>query len=371
MTARYRRRPTPRRTGLRRLLWPLVAALAVLAAGCGDDDASSSADPQDVTTEALEDVEAATSTSTVEATTSAAPSDVDEVTLASGLGEVTVPITTQRVVALDEFSAVMLVSLGVTPHAVANFRDDPTHLSVVESSGIELLEYGNLEVLAAAEPSMIVGVTGHSDHRDLGGPLVELAPTFLTDPDDATWQGQLRALALVTGTGPRAESIIELIEARIDALSAQVRESEFDGSVISIITEFGPNDFWVFAPPVLSAVISDEVGFRRPPEQAEADPGMAGFIQLSAEVVPSQVADITISMAGPLTGGASALDNDLLPESPVAVDVDGFGWGLSSPLTAWWILDDFESILFGDGSTYVSADAVDVWEQFSSAAAED
>ncbi|MEM9515366.1 MAG: ABC transporter substrate-binding protein, partial [Actinomycetota bacterium] len=323
----------------------------------------------DATEPAQGDVESGDENSTSDGSTERSGDDVGDgvgddvmVTVEAANGEITVPITTSGIVALDEWAAQMLLALGVVPDSTANYFFDAASLAVAEDAGVGVIESGNIEVLAAETPTMIIG-TGQPAHLEVAGVMQEIAPVVLPDLEEASWEEQLRVLAAVTGTDERAEQIIGRVAERSEALATQVRDSDLAGSSLSIVVDFGPDGggFFALEPPVLAAALAEDFGLLRPPDQTNDDPSDFGYIEIADELVPSQGADIIISLVGDFTAGLSALDNELLPDAQIEADVDSTTWAVSTPLSAWWILDDYESILFGDRTTHTVDDALAVW----------
>ncbi|MEM9892024.1 MAG: ABC transporter substrate-binding protein [Actinomycetota bacterium] len=361
---------------LRRTLVVPLAVCALLVASCGGDggDADAALDPpatvDDPTAEGEQAPEATGSEEDQmegggEATSGDEPAEDagagSTVTVATANGEITVPVTTAGIFTLDEWAAQMLLALGVEPVTTANYFSDTASLAVVEDAGVGVIESGNLELVAVEAPAMIIG-TGQPPHLEVVDVLEEIAPVVLPDLELASWEDQLRVLAAVTGTEERAEQIIGRVAERRDALAAQVEDSPVAGSSLSILTDFGSGGgFYAFESPLLAATFADDFGLQRPPDQTNDDPSDFGYIEISEELIPSQGADIIISLSGDITGGLSALDNPLLPDAPIEAEVDGTTWAVSTPLSAWWILDDYESILLGDATTHTVDDSLDVW----------
>lgn len=57
--------------------------------------------------------------------------------------------------------------------------------------------------------------------------------------------------------------------------------------------------------------------------------------------------------------------NPLFPDAPIEADVDGTTRVVSTPLSAWLMLDDYESILLGDAMTDTVDNVLAVWAELT------
>ncbi|MEL6893738.1 MAG: ABC transporter substrate-binding protein [Actinomycetota bacterium] len=356
---------TTTRPTLSRRLAATVLAGALLAAACGSDDPNTSAEADPPTTDSVESTEPnstddsgnATDDNDSEGGEPAAAAD-ETVTVTDATGEVTMPVTDEGVYVLDGLAGIALLSLGIETLGIAELFQDPTVNRVFESLEIALDPSSNLETVAATDPSIILGI-GHPNHLELKAEYDAIAPSAY--PDFTTpWQDQTRVFAAITGREDRAEVVISTIDERVDALRARIDEAGLAGQQVSIIQPFGA-EFYAYGPTTLAGDIVDRLGFPRSDVQS-AD-GDFGFIEIAEELLPEQVdADVVVSITG-TDGGASLFENPVVDVGDAASgDVTPI-WTANHALAAWVILDDIESLLFGDGAT-VSADALpDVWQE--------
>jgi iron complex transport system substrate-binding protein len=287
----------------------------------------------------------------------------DAVTITDMSGELTVPVTTEGIFALDEHAALSLLSLGVRPIATMPFFEDAGAASILRDAGIEITEPTlSNEAILARDPSMIVGI-GHPSHDER---RAELGDTPFVLPDfTAPWEEQLEVFAALTGTEDDADDLVARVASRTEEVADKVAASDLAGGSVSMLYAFPDGTYFALGNTTLGGRIVEQLGFTRPAEQdAEGD---FGFVSLSPEQIPSQGADVVIALGGVNSGGLTVFDGDLLdPGDAVAVTVDGGPWSVNTALSAWWILDDIEAIL--DGDDMLAADAAaGVWAELNAA----
>ncbi|MEM1332453.1 MAG: hypothetical protein AAGG08_03250, partial [Actinomycetota bacterium] len=174
-------------------------------------------------------------TSDVGAGTAVSTDDVPmEFTFAGATGDVTVPVTSENVVALDENSTLALLTLGVTPTAVSLFQDG-TMAQIIESEGIPTEVAGSLEWLAQQDPALMLGL-GHPNNIGLQDEHLGIAPTGYTN-FTSPWIEQQAALAGATGRSDEADRVAAWITAETESLRARLDEAGFAEATISIIQQ--------------------------------------------------------------------------------------------------------------------------------------
>ncbi|MEM9605947.1 MAG: ABC transporter substrate-binding protein [Actinomycetota bacterium] len=347
----------------------LIAGLLSVACGSDDSTEATSIEPAltpttTATTPAGDDTEPAAA---VDAEASDDSSERAEVTIrVAGGSEMAVPVTTEGILALDEFAAQLLLILGVTPQASVQIFGDEANNIVLADAGIATLEPQNVELVATESPALIIG-TNTPFNTDQVPLLEEIAPTVIPEVSSREWRDVLRAVAAVTGTSGRAEEIIDRIDGRLADLADAVGDSANAGATLSILTDRGDGTIFALTAPAVPGVIAEELGLARPPDQLDADQTSGGFLMLSQELLPDQQADITVSLEGEMfTGGASLFDNPLYPGSPTEAAVLGALWSTETPLSVWWMLADYEAILLGDGQGNTFDDTLDLWNELTS-----
>jgi iron complex transport system substrate-binding protein len=286
------------------------------------------------------------------------------VTVVDAAGPVRVPQTADRIWALDEYAALQLLVLGVAPIGVGELRRDDAARAILAGAGIPLVKPSAPELVAAALPAVIVG-TESPDNQALRPLLERIAPVVL--PDFATtWEDQLGVLAAATGRSAEAVAVTARVKRAVDDLAARVAGTGLAGRRVSLLSGCGAGTFCAYDASTLAGTILTELGFSRPPAQVDADPDDSGVTFLSEEQLPAHGGDIVISYVGSVSAGASILGHPLLDtEGSRTADVDFGVWYTSTPLSAWWIVRDLESILLGDGATATTADAPRLWGELT------
>ncbi|MEM1335807.1 MAG: ABC transporter substrate-binding protein [Actinomycetota bacterium] len=370
----------------------LVLGFALVAVACGDDDAGSNttsdtatgastvaADPPDSDDDAdREGFEPSASddpqptpddqADQAHQAEASEPGQVDtasvteEVTVVDAFGEVTLTPTATGVYALDDVAGLVLLALGVEPLVVEQYFRDQVAGMVLEAAGATITPTGSVEAVAAADPELIVSVShpGILATRE----QYEGITTVVTPEVGDDWSDLLRVFGAVTGTDDRAEVIIELIQARIDGLRTELEAAGFGGAVATVIQPFG-SAFFAYGPGTLPGNLLEELGFTRTEVQSNTTDDNFGFIPVSGELL-AQEADVDVVFAvGAGEGGGidSILDHPTVEigDTPSSVVLEA--WYQSHPLTAWMILDDVESTIFGAGTATTTADLVELWDE--------
>ncbi|MEM9042306.1 MAG: ABC transporter substrate-binding protein [Actinomycetota bacterium] len=356
-----------------------VAALALIAAGCGDDDSGAEGGAEAATVESahVSDDGPAASGSTsdaapVDGTTGGAepavtePEPVDEggpadegpaevsvgdadparITITDVTGEKEVPVTDQGIYALDELMGTMLLTLGVEPATTAAFFQDPLLAPVLLSEQTDLVEFGSVESIASTRPGLVLGI-GHPNFIEIVDELSGVAPTVLPD-FTSSWRDQTRLIAQVVDREAEAEAVIGAVDGRIAGLSAEIDDAGLTGQRVAVVQQFGP-EWFAYGPTTISGSVVADVGFTRSVAQSGSE--NFGFLPLAEELVPDET-DVPFVFGIATTAGAGTspiVDNPLVGGADsVVVDVSE-AWFNNSALGAWIVLDDLEAIVFGRG----------------------
>ncbi|SDT71982.1 ABC transporter substrate-binding protein [Jiangella sp. DSM 45060] len=280
----------------------------------------------------------------------------------SGGDDDAVPVTDAGIWALDDYTAMRLLALGVEPtHAGRNeYSGDQVveaNYDLLEAAGVELVEPGNVELVAAAAPSLIIGT---DDRADLVEQLEQIAPVLLID-DNSPWEEQLERLGAATGHEADAAAVAERLGAAVEATAADVAASEHAGATVSLVSACG-EQYCVYDNVRTSGALLDRFGLRRPPGQNT--PGNEhGYVLVSGETLDRHLADVVFVYTGSVAaGGPSPLDHPLFDTSgSVVAEVDFGAWFGTGPLDVAWILNDLRALLLGDGHLATTADAPDLW----------
>jgi iron complex transport system substrate-binding protein len=338
----------------------VIASVIVLAGSCGTASDPAASTEAEV---AIASTPVPTTSDDPSASSDAAPSSntasASEVTVTDMSGELTVPVTTEGIYALDEYVAIALLTLGITPANVNDFFNDQAALGILSSLAIEASP-GDVsdEAMLATNPAMFVGI-GHPAQDERRAVLAARAPVVLPD-FTAPWEDQLRVFAAITGTEAKAEQLIADVAGRTDALRTGLDAAGMSGALVSMLYAFPDGTFFALGNTALGGRIVAELGFTRPPIQdAEGD---FGFIPISAEILGNQTGDVIIALGGANTGNQTVFDSDLFdPGSATTATVDGGPWSQNTVLSALWILHDLEAILLGDGDVLTAEDSTPLW----------
>lgn len=300
------------------------------------------------------------------ATGPAEPPAGPRVTVDGARGPVTIPVTDQRIWALDESTALQLLSVGVTAsHAgrnayVGDQLVEATYRILIDA-GVPLAEPGRPELIAAAEPELIIG-TNFPGHAELLPQLERIAPVLLID-DNAPWATQLAVLGAATGHHDQADAVTRRLQARTEALAAAIKESPYAGATVSVLSTCG-QQVCVYGDARAFGGLLADLGLRRPP--AQQDQGNAwGYRSVSFEVAGEHRGEAVLSLVGSVNfDGRPLLDHPLFDTTGLrAAEVDFGAWFGAGPLNVLWMLADLEAVLIKDGPTTTAADGPRLWQE--------
>jgi iron complex transport system substrate-binding protein len=267
----------PSRTPLRAAA--LVAAAALVLAGCGDDDAES--DTQS---------EAGGSSS----------GGAFPVTVETAFGDVTVPEEPKTVVALGWSDAETALALGVQPVAASDWLGiggDGLGEWVEESydEAPEMIETQepDLEAIAALQPDLILDTRSDATQERYDS-LSQIAPTISqpegVGPYMTTWQQQLDLVGQALGRTDRAEELSADLEQRIaDAAGAH---PEFAGTEVAVAA-YTSQGFGAYVRGDGRVDLMEALGFENK-EAIEDEAGGNFFIPVGDEQVPVLDAELTV-----------------------------------------------------------------------------
>ncbi len=296
---------------MRRLPVVSLTALALLVplAACGSDtdDAASGTSPG---AEVTAEPDATVATEPASADTAAAGTDLaDSVTVEGAYGPIDIPAEPQRIVgdlmALDYMTALGIDSDRFVGVFDAGFFPDDHYLAD-DLNREGLVDPGfqwepNLEVLAAADPDLIVLPFDQIDGAPQLSEMEEIAPVLVVPTTDTRdprvryggtasfqdWRTTLRSFGEVFDRQDEAESYIAETEAEIAALQDDY------GDVIpeTTATEMKSTPDFVainalstaLESGVLGTILLSELGFTAPPQQAAATVDEFGSIDISQE----------------------------------------------------------------------------------------
>jgi len=246
----------------RRLLGA-VAALALVTAACGSDDASSS--------------DESSGTSVAETTAPEAPTTGDSVDAG---GDV------ERVVSLSPTHTEMMFAIGAGDLLVAvdQFSDYPEEAQALPN---ELSAFdNNVEAIAAFEPDLVL-IGG--DFNGLGPQLDELDIGWWDGPPASTIDDmfrQIEELGAATGHEAEAVALVESMQSEIDEI---VATTSAPAEPLTIFHEIS-DTLYSLDSTTLFGELYGLLGLRNIADSAEGDSG--GYPELSAEFVVSADPDL-------------------------------------------------------------------------------
>lgn len=287
-----------RRTHPTRLLFTLLALVALVAAGCGDDggpDDASADDPEETTTTAEEMSEDAASWP-VEIEHVYGTTTIDEQPESVASASVSM---TGHLLAAD---APVVASMTTSPESPISDENGffLQWADVAVDDGVEPIPGPeiNIEAIAAAQPDLIVGsaVGGDAVDEETYGLLSEIAPTIVLDHSGTTWQDLTTVLGEAVGHPDAAEASI----ASFDELVAEVAAgNEPTNEVVALV--HNPDGMNVFTAESAHGQLLESLGYtlHELPEGAAAESENEGgnrsdIVAVSLENASTAFGDSTI-----------------------------------------------------------------------------
>lgn len=306
---------------------------------------------------------------------SAADADAESTatrTVQDAYGTVTVPVAPKRIVALDEYAAVELLALGVTPVTVYGTLDSKVSAAVLEAAGVPVkadtafLNAPDYEALAADRPDVLV----LSDAGPLPAKrakLGEVAPVVGLSFADG-WKKALTQAGDAFGASERAAGIERALSAQLDTTKAAIPA----GSTLSIVYGYS-GALYIPETTTVMSTLAAEVGLGRPAaETADTTTSAEGQITFSPETLAEHQATATAVLAGGYYTADLVRQQPLFPAleqaEPRGVhDVDGDTWYANNVFAVSWILDDLTAVYSGSGNVGAVSDASARWSAFLAA----
>jgi iron complex transport system substrate-binding protein len=255
------------RTPIHRLLVAVVATLALVLAGCGDDDdpVASSGDAAPVDT----------------ADDDAGPDDEGTfpVTVTSDGVETTIEARPEAIVSLSPTATEMLFAIGAGDQvaAVDDFSNFPAEAPTTDLSGFD----PNVEAIIAEEPDLVI-LSG--DRNDVVAGLAAVDVPAIVVPAATTIDdtyAQIELLGAATGHVGDAAELVGRMQADIEELVAQVPERdepltyyhELDDTLFSVTSDTFIGEIYALA------------GLENVADAADPNGEAGGYPQLSAELL--------------------------------------------------------------------------------------
>ena len=180
----------------------------------------------------------------------------------------------ERVVAVGYNEADFVLALGVVPVGVRDFigpfeeKSRPWAQEELDGAEPKLVggEKINLEVVAALEPDIILGIYSFID-QDGYELLSEIAPTVAQpakyEDGGTPWQEQMLITGRALGMEDQASEVVKKVKARF--AEAREQHPEFEGKTVAVtlVTE---GEFFVLGQDDLRTLLFTLLGFRLPDE---------------------------------------------------------------------------------------------------------
>jgi iron complex transport system substrate-binding protein len=319
-----------------------------------------------------------TSSATPDASSSAADGGVYSVTHEAGT-TTDVPEDPGTIVVLDEYAALNMMEIGVTPDVVFGGLSSEVGAVLLADQGVELIAAPTMimdpdfEAIAAEEPDLIVLTTPGATITDTYPRFSEIAPTIVL-PYEKPWQEMLE----ITGTAFRHEEQAEAVAAALRTkLDSVVAETGGDAGTISLLGSF--QDIYYSQAMINPVSITLEaVGFTRPQVEADGVPTGASStaVMFSPEELPEHDAGTTVLMDGSIYDAEAVRSLPTFATLTSVADdrvfvANGELWSANFALGTWWVLDDVETILSNDTSVPLGGidDATARWQELQDAIA--
>jgi iron complex transport system substrate-binding protein len=253
--------------------WASLAALTVVLAACGSDDAENGIDEAD----AAEAGETADS----DAGDAAFP-----VTIGAGDGAIELTEAPQRIVTLSATATEMLFAIGAGDLVVAadEYSNYPDDAPTTDLSGFD----PNVEAIAGFDPDLVIA---SSDPGELAASLDQLGVPTLIHPAALTIDdtyAQIEQLGVATGSVGDAAELVAQMQSDIDAIIAEAGERD---EPLTYYHELDPNFYSVTSQTFIGNVYS-LIGMESIADAAEDESG--GYPQLSPEFIVQSDPDLIL-----------------------------------------------------------------------------
>lgn len=287
-------------------------------------------------------------------------------TVVQAIGNVDVPVAPRKILALDEYSALGLLSVGVKPDLVFATLNSQIGAQTLRDAGVTVqdeptfLTSPDVERVAAAAPDMIV-LSESGPLPSVFTQLNAVAPTVAL-PYQVPWRDMLGAIGTAMDRTAEADAVIARLESRI----AEVRAGLNGPRTLSILFGYSGAVYTPLETTPLSGLV-EEAGFTRIASEENLPAAQDGTIaSISLETLGTHDAQSAALLTNGYYDSATVRDAPpwaALPVAAHATDVDGDMWFGSHPFAISWILDDLEAIGAGTPAG-TAADAQARWQRF-------
>lgn len=284
----------------------LLFALTLLLAACASPAAPAASTPQTAATESAPagaesteaestEAEAAEEAATDEPSAETSSSEEPRV-ITHVMGEITLPATPQRVVALEWTYAEALLAVGVQPVGVADIAGYNAWVKIPVELSPDVVDVGtrqapNLEVLASLSPDLIIApsfrVEGNYDE------LSAIAPTMVFDnyPTAMTHYENMKetfsAIADLVGKAEEGEAVLAEMETKFAEARAKLEEAGLAGEKFVLVQAYSSDNqaqVRIFTDNALATQVAMQLGLEN---GWDDDPQPFGFSTVSVEALPA------------------------------------------------------------------------------------
>ena len=189
-------------------------------------------------------------------------------------GEACVPNNPQRIIAASESTLEAALILGFKPMGTTNYAQQTSYLKErLESSasvGLDSRQL-NVEKILTIKPDLILATDDYGEQQELYNRLSQIAPTVIGqwwDGQSIRWKECFQLFAQAFGKTSEAEEIVNAYNQRIVELQQQIGD-HLPNTVISIVTIYPDRIRLHGKTHYISSTIVEDLGFPRPPSQAE------------------------------------------------------------------------------------------------------
>ncbi|MFI0895806.1 ABC transporter substrate-binding protein [Streptomyces sp. NPDC020983] len=245
-------------------------------------------------------------------------------TVATAMGEVTVPDHPERVVVLDTAELDSAITLGVTPVGATNAGTSSGFLDYLpkeKTAGIKdvgAVASPDLEAVAALHPDLILS----SKVRDGAhyAALSKIAPTVLTESTGAPWKANFQLHAAALGRTAQASAVVSAYGRHVARVTAALGGSTRAAALkVSMVRFVQGADIRLYGNASYIGTVLKDVGLGRPqtqnvrrlsvdisPEQIDRADGDALFYATYGDPAAAKETEVT---AGPLWNRLAAVSS--------------------------------------------------------------
>ncbi|MDR6999539.1 iron-siderophore ABC transporter substrate-binding protein [Neobacillus niacini] len=283
-------------------------------------------------------------------------------TVKHAMGSTTIKGSPKRIVVLTNEGTEALLAMGVTPvGAVQSWTGNPWYdhiadkMKNVKVVGTE--SEVNVEAIAALKPDLIIG--NKLRQEKIYDQLKAIAPTVFSETLRGDWKENFKLYAKALNKEEKGNEVLSAFDAHVKDLKEKLGDKV--NQKVSVV-RFMAGTTRIYYTDSFSGIIFDQLGFKRPKEQAAlftADNKLGNLaIEVGKEAIPKMDGDILFYFTYAPNGDPAALKtvkewtNDPLWKNLKAVksghahEVNDATWNTAGGvLAANIMLDDLEKIM--------------------------